>query len=751
MFLKKITGIKLVGRFRIGGVSGGEYAKHTLFYGGNGRGKTTMCAILRSLQLNNPGPIVKRRTFQATGVQEVQLLLDTGPIKFSAGAWSSQQPDLHIFDQTFIAEHVHSGDQIEVGHRRNFYRVVVGPQGIALAVAIDTLDSEVTNLQTQITNEKKVLQQHVPAGMTLEKFLKLALDPDIDTKIDAAALALKAIENAAEIGLKAKFVAVSLPALPSDFSALIAKGMTGVAADAASRVQAQITKHGFHETGEAWLAEGFAHLAGEACPFCSASIVGNALLEAYQGYFSEAYAAHKTDLDGLLARTEAALGQATALKANQSFIENSRLGEFWSQYAKHGFIVPNGADRVIEEVNALHQTAVSLLKAKIAAPLESPIVPEGFDAAAHAWAITAAELAVSNASMASANLIIQGVKDANARADKATAQTTLANLHARKARHTDPFLSLFIAYDALIKKKEAAVADKEAKKDELDLYDAAVFGEYENDINTVLKTFDAGFRLAKCGKSYVGKIPQSAYCLHFDGHNLDITANPGDTDPSFGSTMSAGDKNTFALAFFLTQLARDPDIGNKIVVFDDPFTSLDDFRREMTAKAIVRMGEKAAQILVFSHDKYFLNSIKEKLHGAPCAAMQLSVTHGNSAIEPWDIEWEVKEGYLQDHMRLADFANGVTNEAAASRTLMRPLLEKYIRYRFPNQIQPGHWLGDMLAVIRADATHPLTPQYNEIDDINEYTAPFHHDPNKSFNADEVLAHVKRTLAVVGGC
>jgi hypothetical protein len=131
--------------------------------------------------------------------------------------------------------------------------------------------------------------------------------------------------------------------------------------------------------------------------------------------------------------------------------------------------------------------------------------------------------------------------------------------------------------------------------------------------------------------------------------------------------------------------------------------------------------------------------------------MQISVTQGNSAISAWDIEWEVKEGYLQDHMRLVDFASGVTTDASAARTLMRPLLEKYVRYRFPNQIKTGFWLGDMLQIIRDDADHPLTPQYTEIDDINEYTAPFHHDPNTPFDADEVLAHVKRTLAVVGGC
>src|SRR3546814_14723633 len=82
--------------------------------------------------------------------------------------------------------------------------------------------------------------------------------------------------------------------------------------------------------------------------------------------------------------------------------------------------------------------------------------------------------------------------------------------------------------------------------------------------------------------------------------------------------MSAGDKNTFALAFFLSQLKRDPHIANKIVVFDDPFTSLDDFRRAMTAKEIVRAGEtaKAAQVIVLSHDKFFLDAVRKLIHGS---------------------------------------------------------------------------------------------------------------------------------------
>lgn len=156
------------------------------------------------------------------------------------------------------------------------------------------------------------------------------------------------------------------------------------------------------------------------------------------------------------------------------------------------------------------------------------------------------------------------------------------------------------------------------------------------------------------------------------------------------------------------------------------------------------------QVIVLSHDKYFLDAMRRKIHGAPWASKQISMTQSNSALEDWDIEWEVKEGYLQDHMELSDFADGIEGDVKDMRTKMRPLLEKYIRYRFPNQIAEGDWLGEMCATIRNDPTHPLRSQLTELDDINEYTAPFHHDPNTAFNADEVMAHVKRTLAIVGG-
>src|SRR3546814_2462371 len=75
-------------------------------------------------------------------------------------------------------------------------------------------------------------------------------------------------------------------------------------------------------------------------------------------------------------------------------------------------------------------------------------------------------------------------------------------------------------------------------------------------MNRFLTSFGASFRLAQCGKNYVGKVPQSTYCLRFDVSDVDVTKTSAD-DPGFDTTMSAGDKNTFALAFFLSQRSEE--------------------------------------------------------------------------------------------------------------------------------------------------------------------------------------------------
>ena len=58
--------------------------------------------------------------------------------------------------------------------------------------------------------------------------------------------------------------------------------------------------------------------------------------------------------------------------------------------------------------------------------------------------------------------------------------------------------------------------------------------------------------------------------------------------PSFRNTLSAGDRNALVLAFFFASLERDPQRGQKIVVIDDPISSLDEHRSLVTIQEMRR-------------------------------------------------------------------------------------------------------------------------------------------------------------------
>lgn len=751
MFLRKITKIESVGKFRRAGIHGGEYARGTLFYAGNGRGKTTLCAILRSLTRGDPSLILERRSFRSAEPPRIELLLSAGPTKFSSGTWSLVQPDIHIFDQQYINETVHVGDQVEVGHRRNLYRVAVGPKGVALARAIDDLDKLATTKQNEISAQKKLIQQHLPKGTTFEAFVALKPDTDVEAKIKNSEALLSAAKDASQILNRALLPTVAIPELPDNFWDILAKSLGEISVDALKRVREQLKKHSFHEEGEEWLQQGMEHLADNSCPFCGQGLTGNELISAYQGYFSEAYTAFKNDLSALRSATETAFSIPVRIKIRHDIEDARKEVAFWKRYAEFGVELAAPEAEIDKAFAEFAVNALALVDAKIASPVEELRSTPEFDAAVAEWKLVTPAIVKHNEVVKAINSQIATIKNGVQQKSLATIEADLASLKTVRVRHSEPVVSLVKSYETLLQQKQDLVTTKDTKKAELDAYDTEVLAKYVEEINDILLKFGTSFILSNWSKSYVGKIPQSEYCIKFDDTPVNVSAKGEDGDPSFKSTMSAGDKSTLALAFFLAQVNRDPDISKKLIVFDDPLSSLDDFRREMTAKFVFRCGQKSEQVIVLSHDKYFLDSVRKKIHGYDCVAMQISSAKGSSGLEPWDIEREVMDGYLQDHMTLVEFVEGNGTDAKTVRTLMRPLLEKYIRYRFPNQMGPTMWLGQMLTIIREDAGHPLQPFYQELDDINEYTAPFHHDPDTPFNPDEVVTYVKRTLAIIGGC
>lgn len=86
---------------------------------------------------------------------------------------------------------------------------------------------------------------------------------------------------------------------------------------------------------------------------------------------------------------------------------------------------------------------------------------------------------------------------------------------------------------------------------------------------------------------------------------------------------------------------------------------------------------------------------------------------------------------------------------------MRAVLETYMRTTYLVNFDDADWLGDIVRKIReGEQAHPAWPLYNELNEINDYTAQYHHGENvadttpDAIDSTELRGFSKRTLRIV---
>jgi wobble nucleotide-excising tRNase len=103
-------------------------ARMTAIYAENGRGKTTLSAILRSLATGSALPIIERQRLGSTNPPQIVIDCDgaSKPALFKDGAWSRSVPNMAIFDDAFVDENICSGLVVAPGHRQRLHEFILG-------------------------------------------------------------------------------------------------------------------------------------------------------------------------------------------------------------------------------------------------------------------------------------------------------------------------------------------------------------------------------------------------------------------------------------------------------------------------------------------------------------------------------------------------------------------------------------------------------------------------------------------------
>jgi len=758
--LRRFISIKNVGTFVNHAFRGeSELRKLSLVHGDNGRGKSTLCALLRSLRSGDNNLVLERTTLGSEEPPYVRLLIDETTIDFTGGAWQVTYPNLEIFDADFVTQNVYSGDAITHDHKCNLCRVVLGAEGVALAEKLVELDGEERTAGTILTATRADVQRLAPAGMTADAFVDLAADVQIDVKIEETQRKIAVAESADSIARRAVLSEIRLPTIPANLEAVLGKTIEGVSAEAERRVREHIERHVRYPRGpESWLGAGLNNVVDNTCPFCAQSLDNSPIFGAVSEYFSDAYRGFQTELSTFRTEVRQPLSAEALIEVQRTSTANITNWEFWQRFLRiYPTLLTFDVD-IQPAFTAAREAIEPLIEAKSATPLEA--IPLTVDAIAALQRIGELQARVTsqNEEIREINQAIARTK-ADAGARNATAlQQQLAALLSQKSRHTPETATVVSAFTDAKDAKRKIEEAKEAARQALDAYNAQVIGSYHDAVNDLLVRFGAAFKLATVKVEYTGRTPRAAYSFEIRGKEVEPGSDrtPAGT-PCFRNTLSAGDRSTLALAFFIAQLKNRGDLADLIVVLDDPFTSLDSFRQHWTCTTIRKIAEQAKQVIVMSHSLNFLRLVKEDWSAAQLRTLELGRHNArDSHIIHLDLDDATAAQVERDINELRRFClDGVGDHAATIRRI-RPVMENHIRKMAPDQCPEGSgWLGSFLGNIRqADAASPLAqfiPMYDDLNALNGYTSPYMHDPDHAepINAAELTAQSRLTLQLIG--
>ena len=574
-------------------------ARLTVGYAENGRGKTTLAAIFRSLASGDALPINERHRLGAHDPPHIVLDCTGSPpaAVFQNGAWNRTVPDIVIFDDAFVDQNICSGLIIESDHRQKLHELILGAQGVALNQAFQDGVAEIEEHNRTLRGLADAIPPNARFGIAVDEFCALPENLTIDDAIRDAERALAAASEQDNIRGTNGFDPLALP--PIDRTALetlLVRGLAELDRDAAARVQQHIATLG--RGAELWVEDGMHRFpggavepAGKPCPFCAQDLAGSFLINHYRSYFGEAYARMKHEIaQARRAFDEQHGGDAlAAFERAVRTVSERRL--FWSRFAEVPELSVDTA--AIARVWAAARDAVTAaMDAKRDAPLDQAGLAQSAQRALDAYAAAVTQVAELNARLQKTNRAIALVKEQAAAANIAALQADLSRLNATRSRHSHAIAPLCNDYLGEKARKADAEARRDAARIALDNYRRDIFPAYQTVINEYLRRFNAGFRLDRVTSQNTRGGSACVYNVLINNQPIAVTAAaPAPGAPSFRNTLSAGDRNTLALAIFFASLEQGGNLANKIVVIDDPISSLDDHRSLTTVQEVRRLTD----------------------------------------------------------------------------------------------------------------------------------------------------------------
>lgn len=710
--INKVEYLTSIGKYRSYTAAGQvNFSKLTLIYGDNGGGKTTLTSVFRSLATNNPDIIKSRISTNHIAPQAAQITrIGTPNIyhTFGTAGWSIPHPEIEIFDIHFVNENVYSGFDFNDEHKKQLHQFVIGAQGVAIQNQIEQNKvAKTTSRQSQNTIEQQIVQQ-VGNNLTADLVNSFLTIPGvqangIDEKIIAAEAALVSANSSSVIQTIQTLANLTLINSGIDFTTLIndlqitSEAIQNEALETLFSDHCRDLTNNALEGSENWLQKGFEYVKSKqatneptiSCPFCKQTIESNAdILNAYICKFN-------ADFNALIQRLQSHVlsVQNFNLEAAIQVINNIKQINLdritsWTAHLPNNVQPP--VFHIITDEDVLRvefQNLLAILQQK----KQNPTIAVATSAAT----VFQASGRRINSNIQRYNQLVASYNSAIAtfRAEiltVANAQSEVDKLKRIKKRFEAPIATLcnqLSAEKQVLRGLETAYTQLSQQQQ---LAATTFFTNYQDRINHYLgAVFKTHFKIedvahiAPQGRATQSKI---GYKLTIDGKDISFVAN----QPfNAKECLSEGDKSTIALAFFLSKLDIDPNSHDKILIFDDPLSSLDTNRRNYTIGIIRSLVQQMKQVVVLSHNEFFLHEVGKDLK---TIRKTLRITENfaakSSRIEECDLDSLVKIDYFKHIEALEEFRVN-PNHSNKDTVLgwLRNVLESHLRFKFYKQIR----------------------------------------------------------------
>ena len=293
--------------------------------------------------------------------------------------------------------------------------------------------------------------------------------------------------------------------------------------------------------------------------------------------------------------------------------------------------------------------------------------------------------------------------------------------------------------------------------------------KFKNKVNEYLGNYMMGLYINETKLVYFREVSgQKAFSIIF---SLNINDYQGTLDTrsltSFDYILSEGNKNAIAVCSFLAKLDLVPISNNLNVVVDDPFTSFDITRKDVTIQLLTSASQKVSQFILLTHDSLFGEEIYERLvklgKKEETTTIELYNTGNNVVIREVDFYTVNLSPFVKNLEILNDYVMNGSRDEYHDRLVystLRVTLEGIFRIKYYKYNSKEVWLNSYIKFIEASEENGkyremfrLKPLLTDLKLVMNYSNSPHHDNSyrgttNVIYSERLMEMTKKTLELV---